>query len=90
MKETQLEKKDVVFLHCPTIQDICIEFDVTDPVTITCMYELFKKMMNYDMESKIYLEDYNDGYRDGYNDAISQSIREVDSLSWELEKSKKK
>jgi len=46
MRNISLEKPAAVFLYAPVIEDICIELGVdrTDAETVTCMYEVFKRM----------------------------------------------
>lgn len=90
MARFNLEKPDAVFIRVPQIEDICIEFgiDRTDAETITCMYELFKRITDKDgveWDDEV----YNEGYRDGYNDAIEEAESKIDSLAWEVGKLKK-
>jgi hypothetical protein len=85
-----LEKPDAVFYRVPQIQDICIEFgvDPTDAKTITCMYELFRRITEKDQvdwDSEV----YNEGYREGYNDAIDDAESKLDGITWEIGKLKK-
>lgn len=85
-----LEKPDAVFCRVPQIEDICIEFgiDRNNAETITCMYELFKRITDKDgVEWND--EVYNEGYRDGYNDAIEKAAAKIDDASWEVLKLKK-
>ena len=90
MKNFNLEKPDAVFVYAPVVEDVCIEFgiDRTDAETITCMYEVFKRMnggerVEWDEDA------YNEGYKDGYNDAIEEVESRVDELSWEIGRLKK-
>ena len=90
MARFNLEKPDAVFIRVPQIEDICIEFgiDRTDAETITCMYELFKRITEKDQvdwDSEV----YDKGYREGYNDAIETAESKVDDLAWEIGKLKK-
>lgn len=90
MKNFNLENPDAVFLYAPQIQDICIEFgiDKSDVKTITCMYEVFKRVNGKDRVE--WDEDaYNEGYKDGYNDAIEEVESRVDAVSWEIGRLKK-
>ena len=91
MKNFNLEKPDAVFLYAPVVEDICIEFgiDRTDAETITCMYEVFKRMnggerVDWDEDT------YNEGYKEGWNDAIEAAESKADELSWEIGRLKKK
>ena len=91
MKKFNLEKPDAVFLYAPVVEDICIEFgiDRTDAETITCMYEVFKRMnggerVDWDEDT------YNEGYKEGWNDAIEAAESKADELSWEIGRLKKK
>lgn len=86
MKNFNLEKPDAVFVYAPVVEDVCIEFgiDRTDAETITCMYEVFKRMngserVDWDEES----------YKDGYNDAIEEVNCKIDAMSWEIGRQKK-
>ena len=90
MKNFNLEKPDAVFLYAPVVEDICIEFgiDRTDAETITCMYEVFKRMnggerVDWDEDT------YNEGYNEGWNDAIEAAESKADELSWEIGRLKK-
>ncbi len=90
MKNFNLEKPDAVFLYAPVVEDICIEFgiDRTDAETITCMYEVFKRMnggerVDWDEDT------YNEGYKEGWNDAIEAAESKADELSWEIGRLKK-
>ena len=90
MSKFYLEKPDAVFCRVPQIEDICIEFgiDRTDAETITCMYELFKRITEKD---KVEWSDeaYDEGYREGYNDAIEEAENKIDSLAWKIGELKK-
>ena len=90
MAQFYLEKPDAVFCRVPQIQDICIEFgiDKTDAETITCMYELFKRITEQDRVDWV-SEAYDKGYKEGYNDAIEEAESKIDSLAWEVGKLKK-
>lgn len=90
MKKFNLEKPDSVFLYAPQIQDICIEFgiDKSDVETITCMYEVFKRVSGND-RVEWDEEAYNEGYKEGYNDAIEEAESMVDNLSWGIGSLKK-
>ena len=90
MKKFNLEKPDAVFLYAPVVEDVCIEFgiDKTDVETITCMYEVFKRMngcMRIDWSD----DAYDEGYKEGWNDAIEAAESKADELSWEIERLKK-
>ena len=89
MKKGQIEKKELVFLYAPIVQDIAIEFDVDDPETITCMYEVFKRVTGYEKSFVVDDETYQEGYKDGYNEAIEEVGSRFDDLSWEIGKLKK-
>ena len=85
MRNINLEKPEAVFLHAPVVEDICIEFGVdrTDAETITCMYEVFKRVSGND--HFVWDEDaYNEGYKEGWNDAIEEAESRVDDLSCEI------
>ena len=91
MKKINLEKPDAVFLYAPVVEDVCIEFgiDRTDAETITCMYEVFKRMnggeqIGWDEDA------YDEGYKEGWNDAIEAAESKADELSWEIGRLKKK
>ena len=95
MKNFNLEKPDAVFVHAPVVEDVCIEFgiDRTDAETITCMYEVFKRMhggMRVDWDE----ESYDEGYKEGWNDAIESAENRADELAneltWEIGRLKKK
>ena len=83
MDKRILEKPDAVFTYVPTIEDIYIEFGVSDAETVTCMYELFKRITDRD---KVILdqEAYDEGYRNGFNDALEKAESLADDLSWEI------
>lgn len=90
MKKFNLEKPDAVFVYAPVVEDVCIEFgiDRTDAETITCMYEVFKRMnggerVEWDEDA------YNEGYKEGWNNAIEAAESKADELSWEIERLKK-
>lgn len=90
MKNFNLEKPDAVFVYAPVVEDVCIEFgiDRTDAETITCMYEVFKRMnggerVEWDEDA------YNEGYKEGWNNAIEAAESKADELSWEIERLKK-
>lgn len=90
MKKINLEKPDAVFVYAPVVEDVCIEFgiDRTDAETITCMYEVFKRMNG--SERVDWDEDtYNEGYKEGWNDAIEAAESKADELSWEIGRLKK-
>lgn len=91
MNKFNLEKPEAVFVHAPVVEDVCIEFgiDRTDAETITCMYEVFKRMsggerVEWDEEA------YKEGYDEGWDDAIEAAESKVDELSWEIGGLKKK
>lgn len=90
MRNISLVKPDAVFLYAPVIEDICIELGVdrTDAETITCMYEVFKRM-NGDMRIDWNEDAYNEGYKEGWNNAIEAAESKADELSWEIERLKK-
>ena len=90
MNKFSLEKPEAVFARVPQIEDICLEFgiDRTDAETITCMYEVFKRMsggerVEWDEEA------YKEGYDEGWDDAIEAAESKIDELSWEIGKLKK-
>lgn len=83
-----LEKPDAVFFRVPVIHDICVEFGVSDAETVTCMYELFKRVTENERVD-ISQESYDDGYKEGYNDGIEEAARLIDDLSWEVDRLKK-
>lgn len=91
MKNFNLEKPDAVFVYAPVVEDICIEFgiDKSDVETITCMYEVFKRMSGHEKQHTVDDESYQEGRRDGYNDAIEEVESMVDDLSWEIGRLKK-
>lgn len=95
MKNFNLEKPDAVFVYAPVVEDVCVEFgiDRTDVETITCMYEVFKRMhgrMRVDWNE----ESYDEGYKEGWNDAIESAENRADELAneltWEIGRLKKK
>ena len=90
MKKFNLENPDAVFLYAPQIQDICIEFgiDKSDVETITCMYEVFKRV---NTEDKLYWDQdaYDEGYKEGWNGAIEEAQSSIDDLTWEIGRLKK-
>lgn len=90
MKRACLERPEVVFMRVPDIEDICIEFgiDRTDAETITCMYEVYRRITEADRTDERETA-YSDGYRDGYNDAIEEATSMVDSVAWEIGSLKK-
>ena len=90
MSKFNLEKPDAVFFYAPVVQDICIEFgiDKSDVETITCMYEVFKRVSGKD-RVEWDEEAYNEGYKEGYNDAIDEAESKADELSWEIGRLKK-
>lgn len=90
MTRFNLEKPEMVFIRVPQIEDICIEFgiDRTDAKTVTCMYELFKRIT--DVEYVVYDEEaYEEGYKDGYNTAIEKAEDMIDRLALEVRTLKK-
>ena len=91
MRNISLVKPDAVFLYAPVIEDICIELGVgrTDVETITCMYEVFKRM-NSGEQVKWDEDAYNEGYKDGYNDAIDEANCKIETITWDLDGLKKK
>lgn len=91
MNKFNFEKPDAVFLYAPVIEDICIELGVdrTDTETITCMYEVFKRVSGHEKQYSEDDESYQEGYREGYNDAISEAESRIDDLSWEVGRLKK-
>ena len=88
MRKISLEKPDAVFFYAPVIEDICIELGVdrTDAETITCMYEVFKRMNGGEWDE----DTYNEGYEEGWNDAIEEVESKADELSWEIGRLRKK
>ena len=90
MRNIGLEKPAAVFLYAPVIEDICIELgiDRNDAETITCMYEVFKRVSgdNRDLWDE---EAYDEGYKEGYNAAIDEAESKADELSWEIGRLKK-
>ena len=85
MRNISLEKPEAVFLYAPVVEDICIELGVdrTDAETITCMYEVFKRVSGND--HFVWDEDaYDEGYKEGWNDAIEEAESRVDDISWEI------
>lgn len=89
MKKFNLEKKDYVFIAAPVVEDVAIEFGVDDPETITCMYEVFKRVTGLERQYPQDDENYQEGYKDGYNEAIEEVGSRFDDLSWEIGKLKK-
>jgi len=91
MRKFNLEKPDAVFVYAPVVEDVCIEFgiDKSDVETITCMYEVFKRV-NGDMRIDWNEDAYNEGYRDGYNDAIDEANCKIEAITWDLDGLKKK
>ena len=91
MRKFNLEKPDAVFVYAPVVEDVCIEFgiDKSDVETITCMYEVFKRV-NGDMRIDWNEDAYNEGYRDGYNDAIDEANCKIEGITWDLDSLKKK
>lgn len=90
MRNISLEKPDSVFLYAPVIEDICIELgiDRNDAETITCMYEVFKRVYGGDRD--LWDEEaYDEGYKDGYNAAIGDAESKADELSWEIGRMRK-
>ena len=89
MRNISLEKPAAVFLYAPVIEDICIELgiDRNDAETITCMYEVFKRVRNdrdlWDEEA------YDEGYKDGYNAAIDDAENKAEAITWEIGRLKK-
>lgn len=85
-----LEKPEVVFIYVPEIEDICIEFgiDKNDAETITCMYEVFKRISGGETKA-VRDESYDDGYRDGYNAALDDVDGEITNFEWEVERLRK-
>lgn len=92
MNKFKLEKPDAVFLYAPVVQDICIEFgiDKSDVETITCMYEVFKRVSGYEKQYSEDGESYQEGYKNGYNAGIEEVESMVDDLSWAIGRLKKK
>lgn len=88
MGKFNLEKPDAVFFRVPVIHDICVEFGVGDAETVTCMYELFKRVTENERVD-ISEESYDDGYKAGYNDGVEAAAQLIDDLSWEVGKLKK-
>lgn len=91
MRKFNLEKPEAVFVYAPVVENVCIEFgiDKSDVETITCMYEVFKRMnggerVEWDEDA------YNEGYKDGYNDAIDEANCKIEEITWDLERLKKK
>lgn len=62
MKTIGLVKKDYAFLKYPEIEDVCIEYGITDEVVISAMYEVVDRL-----HKKIYLE-AEDYYSHQYED----------------------
>ena len=91
MGKFNLEKPDAVFFRVPVIHDICVEFGVGDAETVTCMYELFKRVTEKERAdiSDISDESYDGGYKAGYNDGVEAAARLIDDLSWEVGRLKK-
>ena len=91
MRNISLEKPAAVFLYAPVIEDICIEFgiDKNDAETITCMYEVFKRVSGDDRNLWDCEEAYDEGYKEGYNDAIDEAESKIDAACWELGRLKK-
>lgn len=90
MRNISIEKPDAVFLYAPVIEDICIELgiDRNDAETITCMYEVFKRVNGCDRD--LWDEEaYDEGYKDGYNAAIGDAESKADELTWEIGRLKK-
>ena len=88
MGKFNLEKPDAVFFRVPVIHDICVEFGVGDAETVTCMYELFKRVTEKERVDTLE-ESYDDGYKTGYNDGVEAAAQLIDDLSWEVGKLKK-
>ena len=91
MNKFNLEKPEAVFVYAPVVEDVCIEFriDKSDVETITCMYEVFKRVnggerVEWDEDA------YNEGYKDGYNDAIEEANCKIEAITWDLDGLKKK
>ena len=87
---SNFEKPDYVLAKVPTIEDICVEYgiDKTDAKTITCMYELFKRVT--DKEGQVWKdESYDEGYNEGWNDAVQKIENELDSVTWNIGQMKK-
>ena len=89
MKKFNLEKKDYVFFAAPVVQDVAIEFGIDDPETITCMYEVFKRVTGFEKQYTEDDESYQEGYNNGYNSAIEEAENMVDNVSWEIGRLKK-
>ena len=91
MNKFNFEKPDAVFIYAPVVEDVCLEFgiDKTDVKTITCMYEVFKRVSGYEKQYSEDGESYQEGYKNGYNDAIKEAGSMIDDLSWEIEGLKK-
>lgn len=91
MNKFNLEKPEAVFVYAPVVEDVCIEFgiDKSDVETITCMYEVFKRM-NSGEQVKWDEDAYNEGYKDGYNDAIDEANCKIEAITWDLDGLKKK
>lgn len=88
MGKFNLEKPDAVFFRVPVIHDICVEFGVGDAETVTCMYELFKRVTEKERVDTLE-ESYDDGYKTGYNDGVEEAAKLIDELSWEVGRLKK-
>ena len=87
---SNFEKPDYVLSQVPIIEDICVEFSVdrTDAKTITCMYEVFKRVTN--KEGQVWEdESYEEGYNDGWNEAIEKIESELDDMAWNVGRMKK-
>ena len=95
MRNISLEKPAAVFHYAPVIEDICIELgiDRNDAETITCMYEVFKRMNSGVRVEGVRVEwdedAYNEAYNEGWNDAIEAAESKADELSWEIGRLKK-
>ena len=90
MGKFNLEKPDAVFFRVPVIHDICVEFGVSDAETVTCMYELFKRVTEKERDDVDTSEEsYDDAYKAGYNDGVEEAARLIDDLSWEVDRLKK-
>lgn len=90
MNKFNLEKPEAVFARVPQIEDICFEFgiDRADALTITCMYELFRRINDKD---RVEWDDeaYDEGYKNGYNDAIDEANCKIEEITWDLDRLKK-
>ena len=83
MSNKSFERPESVFIRVPEIENICIEYgvDKNDELTVTCMYELYKRVTG-DKWKNYSDEMYDEGYNDGYNNAIDDAVSEIDDITW--------